>query len=487
MSASTEKKVRQAQREAGTDKKTQAALEEAKKKSQSKLRWTLAGIGIALLVILVLVLNSTALYTKTTALTIGDKSYSPSEVTYAYANQYQSFVSQYGSYASLFGLDTSNGISGLANQTCTMMENGTWKDYFMQQAIETLKQTDALETYAKENGIELDEDEIAEVNDSYASLEETAVSYGYKNADALIAANYGRGNNVATATAESLRASLASKVYNQKSDEIEAAITDEEVKEEYPTVAVRHILIKAVADENGEYTDEAKAEAQAKAEALLAQWAGTATDEQKALIAELAVNTVEETEETEEAAETEETAEAEEPAETEESAEAEPAAEEPAEEPTAEEMLEEAAEEIVEEAEVIAEEVEAAVEEIVDLTPYGTEEYFAELADTYSEDTGSNTNGGLYDSVMEGQMVDEFDAWCFDEARQSGDTGIVYGESSSYAGYHVMYFVGEGDPANNTTGRSYIASEKLSAWMEGLTENMEVSYKFFNRLAGKLG
>ena len=73
-----------------------------------------------------------------------------------------------------------------------------------------------------------------------------------------------------------------------------------------------------------------------------------------------------------------------------------------------------------------------------------TEESFAALAEEYSEDTGSNTNGGLYDSVTKGQMVEEFDKFCF-EGHKSGDTAIVYGESGSYAGYHVMYYVGEGE------------------------------------------
>lgn len=66
-----------------------------------------------------------------------------------------------------------------------------------------------------------------------------------------------------------------------------------------------------------------------------------------------------------------------------------------------------------------------------------TEETFAELANTYSTDGGSNTVGGLYEDVYPGQMVDTFNDWCFDAARQTGDTDIV---ETSY-GYHVMYFV----------------------------------------------
>ena len=70
-----------------------------------------------------------------------------------------------------------------------------------------------------------------------------------------------------------------------------------------------------------------------------------------------------------------------------------------------------------------------------------TEESFAALANENSEDPGSNTNGGLYEDVYPGQMVDTFDAWCFDEARQPGDTGIV---KTDY-GYHIMYFVSKGE------------------------------------------
>ena len=65
-----------------------------------------------------------------------------------------------------------------------------------------------------------------------------------------------------------------------------------------------------------------------------------------------------------------------------------------------------------------------------------TEDSFALMATENSADTGSASNGGLYEEVYPGQMVDAFDAWCFDAARQPGDTGIVKTEY----GYHVMYF-----------------------------------------------
>lgn len=66
-----------------------------------------------------------------------------------------------------------------------------------------------------------------------------------------------------------------------------------------------------------------------------------------------------------------------------------------------------------------------------------TEERFAELANTYSVDGGSNQNGGLYTDVYVGQMVEPFEDWCFDESRTHGETGLV---KTTY-GYHVMFFV----------------------------------------------
>lgn len=66
-----------------------------------------------------------------------------------------------------------------------------------------------------------------------------------------------------------------------------------------------------------------------------------------------------------------------------------------------------------------------------------SEDSFAALAMEHSQD-GSAANGGLYTDVMKGQMVEAFDAWCFDEARQYGDYGLVETEF----GYHLMFFVG---------------------------------------------
>ena len=72
-----------------------------------------------------------------------------------------------------------------------------------------------------------------------------------------------------------------------------------------------------------------------------------------------------------------------------------------------------------------------------------TEESFAELAKANSEDPGSVENGGLYEDVYPGQMVETFNDWCFDAARKPGDTGVV---KTDY-GFHIMYFVSAGETA----------------------------------------
>ena len=66
-----------------------------------------------------------------------------------------------------------------------------------------------------------------------------------------------------------------------------------------------------------------------------------------------------------------------------------------------------------------------------------TAEAFAALATQNTQDPGSAQTGGLYERVYAGQMVAAFNDWCFDAARQEGDTGLVKTEY----GYHVMYFV----------------------------------------------
>lgn len=82
---------------------------------------------------------------------------------------------------------------------------------------------------------------------------------------------------------------------------------------------------------------------------------------------------------------------------------------------------------------------EAKAKEILDQYLAGdqTSESFAKLAKEHTMDPGSKETGGLYEDIAKGQMVPEFDQWCFDESRANGNTDIV---KTDY-GYHIMYYV----------------------------------------------
>ncbi len=90
-----------------------------------------------------------------------------------------------------------------------------------------------------------------------------------------------------------------------------------------------------------------------------------------------------------------------------------------------------------------------------------TEDSFATLANENSQDPGSNTNGGLYTGVTEGQMVQAFSDWCFDASRQVGDTGIV---QTSY-GYHVMLYCGS-QTVWQDQAKSALLSSKANTFVE---------------------
>lgn len=98
-----------------------------------------------------------------------------------------------------------------------------------------------------------------------------------------------------------------------------------------------------------------------------------------------------------------------------------------------------------------------------------TEASFAALATANTTDSGSASNGGLYENILKGQMVAAFNDWCFDAGRQTGDTGIV---ETSY-GYHVMYFVSTGDAAWKVQARDELKSADLQEYALSLTEGLE--------------
>lgn len=97
-----------------------------------------------------------------------------------------------------------------------------------------------------------------------------------------------------------------------------------------------------------------------------------------------------------------------------------------------------------------------------------TMDAFAAMAKEHSDDNangtgGSAANGGLIEKVYPGQMVENFDKWCFAADRKAGDHGLVETEY----GWHLMYFDGFNEQIFMTAAQSY-AEEKYGAWEEDL-------------------
>lgn len=321
----------------------------------------------------------------TVVATAGDRVLTNGQLQVHYWLAAQNFYTQYGSYAAYFGLDASQPLD---TQTCGMLENRTWQQYFLEQALSSWKVYEAIYRSAQENGFQISEELQKELDTIETGLEETAQKNGYGTAEDMIHKNFGPGASVADYKAfwdlyyrssgyyTEVNASFAPT--EQELEEYfnahEADYAEKGLTKDTHTVDVRHILITPEStpvdgSTTGETTisGEAWADAEAKAKEILSQY----------------------------------------------------------------------------------------------LAGDKTEDSFATLANENSQDSGSNTNGGLYTGVSQGQMVEAFDAWCFDDARQVGDTDIV---KTSY-GYHVMLYCGSATVWQEQV-KSDILTEKTNNFVE---------------------
>lgn len=292
--------------------------------------------------------------------TAGDSTLTNGQLQILYWRSVQNFYAQYGTYAQYFGLDHTQSMD---TQVCGVADGLTWEQYFLQDALNNWTIFEAVAQQAREAGFQMSDENREQMNTMEEGLLETATNNGFTDITAMIARNFGAG-----ATLEDYKSFwemyfLSSDYYNEITGSF--APTAEEIAEYFNTheaeyagngldkttssVDVRHILIlpegatiETVTTE--EFSDEAWAAGEQKAQEILDQW----------------------------------------------------------------------------------------------LSGDKTEDGFATLANENSADTGSNTNGGLYSGVTEGQMVEAFNDWCFDSSRQVGDYGIV----KTQYGYHIMYFCG---------------------------------------------
>ena len=122
-------------------------------------------------------------------------------------------------------------------------------------------------------------------------------------------------------------------------------------------------------------------------------------------------------------------------------------------------------------AEKLLEEIKAtAVDGVV------SKETFEELAkDTHDSNV-------FYEDVNKGEMVAEFDEWLF-AAEKVGDVGLVYGESSNYKGWHIIYYVGEsGNIAWRLSARSAATEEDMEKWFEELPYTVTTDDGVFSQI-----
>lgn len=94
-----------------------------------------------------------------------------------------------------------------------------------------------------------------------------------------------------------------------------------------------------------------------------------------------------------------------------------------------------------------------------------TESSFVALVKKYSEDSESVSSGGLYEGINTGSTATEFDKWCFDKSRKSGDSAV---KESNY-GVHLIYFCSSKPKYVNDISET-ISGDKYS---EFLKENKE--------------
>ena len=99
-----------------------------------------------------------------------------------------------------------------------------------------------------------------------------------------------------------------------------------------------------------------------------------------------------------------------------------------------------------------------------------TEASFGELAKTHTEDSNGE-QGGLYENVYPGQMVTNFNDWCFSKDRKPGDTGVV---KTDY-GYHVMYFVSPGVEMWYLTAKESFLNESYNTTYQGYLTKYHVN------------
>ncbi|MCD8240401.1 MAG: peptidyl-prolyl cis-trans isomerase [Oscillospiraceae bacterium] len=495
MSASQEKKNRSEERGAGVSKKQAAADEQALASRRFRRNTILVVAVVAVIAIAAFIINSNLFYTKLTAVTVGDTSYSAAEVDVfyrsTYNNIYSSYEETYGDLVSYI-IDTS---TALDEQQYS--ETQTWADYLLEETLSNMQQITALYDAAIANGYTLTEDDEATVADQLSSIELYASIYGM-NADQYIAQIYGKGVDSdlleSVLTRIVIAQSYASLIndgfsytadekdayYAEHADELDyisyyyylvsvdnesfSTLEDDDAKVSAAHEAAEEIVAD-VSDLDGFIAAAQEFDASA-APSLLYTSGSDLTDYYESYSAWLLDASRTEGDTT--------------VVDTDGGTYALYFVGRDDNDYNVVDMrhilIEVEANEDYEYTEEAQEEALSTLQAIYDewLTD-PTEDYFATLAEENSDDTGSNTNGGLYENVTRHQMVTAIDSFLFEEGAEAGDTAIVFGENGYYQGYHLVYYVGEGAVYRDSLAESALRSADYNAYLDGLLASYDVS------------
>ena len=473
----------------------------------------------------------------TVAAVIGDHEINSVELTYYYSDlintTYNNWQSTYGDtmalYVSLMGLDVNLPLSEQSYSG-----DITWADYFIDTAISTAQRDYLLSDLAKAEGFTLSEESQATLDQTFGNLPAYATLYGYNNVDNYLRAMYGPGANEKTYRAYAERSALAADYYDAYEQNLtidDAAIRAYEA-DNYDkfssfsyanyTLSYSYYLTGGTEDENGvvTHTEEENAAAREAVKAAAEEFPEChSVEELNAAIAALPFNkdkdiecTVstdvkyeytssnirdwladgerkegdftivpnESTTTDENGAETTITTGYTAYVFTGRNDNLRPLA-------NVRHILfgfeggttdENGTVTYSEEEKAAALEKAEAVLELYNMGAQ-TEESFAELATSNTQDSASVQTGGLYEDISPepGVYVESFTNWSTDPERKAGDTGII---ESTY-GYHVMYYVGDDEMTyRDSMIHDEIKTETVSAWYEnilatGATEEMDTS------------
>ena len=523
MSASKKKKLRSE----NTAKLTERQIAEQKEAKKIKLYSIIFAVVLVAMVVVAIVvgvnrsIEASGVHEKNTvAATVGEHQISNAELSYYYIDYVNNYANTYGSYLSLFGIDPS---VALDKQVIDEETGETWADNFISEAASSVQTIYALADAAEAEGFTLPQEQQDQVDIMSNNLDSYASIYGYSNTDAFLKAQYGNGASK-EGYMEYYQRNLLASAYQTNHQE-NLTYTDDQIREadnadpvKYSSysfaqyhIPVSKFLTGGTTDESGNttYTAEEREAAIAAAKIAIAPLTDSEINTVDALNEAIAAMEINAGAEASSTVYTDQastginsyltdwvTAENREPGDV-------TCIEIPGtvKDENGEDLetitafyvvlftgkndnevelvnvrhilvsFEGDAQEDGTYSEEVKETARASAEEILNEWKSGdaTEDSFAALANEKSTDTGSNTNGGLYEDVYPGQMVTAFNDWCFDSARKSGDTGIV---ETTY-GYHVIYYVG-------TTGQTYrdyqIVNELISSDMEAWSQELLESY-----------